>query len=282
VQELALSFNHGIVACSQLAPGLLHLTLLTALSLRCEMVQSHDAPLLATALATCTSLQRLEFFVKCHEDGFKEFSNNAVCQNGTESAETIAKVFPALSKLTYLHLSRQLGSRQLPEVLPKLRELRHLHMDDINAWGETIHDEDLCTSIGSLRRLEHLSVADNFLNDVEIGPLLATLSTSLTFLNLEKNRLPAKFPRLAKLKKLRVLNLHFCGITRAVAERFTALTALEKLLADDAQMPPEATETLIAALPKCITHVEIYGSHFPASAAPHLAELKALQVRASG
>jgi Leucine-rich repeat (LRR) protein len=284
MQELHLSFSDEIVSCSRLAPCLLNLTTLSALTLSCQKVHQYDAPMLAIALASCTSLKRLEFHVKRNgEEGcrFKQFSGdyyNLEVPFGNESAEIILKVLPALSQLTHLHLSRDLGCRVLPEVLPKLSELRHLHLDDLNAWGSAPEVADIGVAIGSLGYLQHLSAADNFLTDVEMEPLLATLPISLTYLNLAKNRLPSDFPRLSQLKWLRVLNLHSCGVTHAVAERFTALTELEKLTADDAEMPPEATEALIAALPTCITHVEIMGSHFPVYAAPLLQELKSLKV----
>lgn len=285
VQELALSFKHEIVDCSRLAPRLLNLTTLTSLSLSCQKIHQYDAPMLATSLASCISLKQLSFYVKQDDDDFayrfKSFDgdfDDFDFKFGNESAETVLKVLPALSKLTHLHLSRELGCRVLPDILPKLPELRHLVVDDLNAWGSTTHDAAVGAAVGTLRHLQHLSAADNFLSDKEIEPLLATLPTSLTCLNLEKNRLPGDFPRLSKLQKLRVLNLNYCGVTRAVAQRVTALTALETLLTNDAEMPPEATEALVAALPPCIEHVEIMGSHFPESAAPLLARLTALKV----
>ena len=285
VQELDLSFQNEVVSCARLAPRLLHLTTLSTLSLSCQKIHPHDAPMLAAALASCTGLRQLSFFVKQEDDGMNRFKPLDLAVDdwefrfGNESAETILKALPALSKLTHLHLSRELGGRELPDVLTKLPELRHLHLDDLNAWGSTKHDAAMGTAIGTLRHLQHLSAADNFLTETELEPLLATLPTSLTYLNLEKNRMPEDFPRLSQLKRLRVLNLHFCGVPDAVAQRFTALTALEQLSADDADMSPEATEAVLAALPACITHVESMGSHFPKTAAPSLAAFTALKVR---
>ena len=286
MQELALAFEDEIVSCARLAPRLLNLTSLSSFSLSCQRIHPHDAPILATALASCTSLKQLSFSVKQDDKAGYEFKSfggdwdDFELRFGNESAETILKALPALSQLTHLHLSRELGGRHLPEVLAQLPELRHLHLDDLNAWGSTTlaHDTAMGAAVGQLRHLQHLSAADNFLSDKELEPLLATLPTSLTYLNLEKNRLPADVPRLSQLKQLRVLNLHFCGITDAVAGRLTALTALEQLAADDADMTPEATLAVLAALPACITHVEIMGSHLPEAAGATLAALTALKV----
>jgi hypothetical protein len=267
---LDLGYSNEIVECTRLAPCLLGLTTLSALTLSCQRIHKDDAPLLACALASCTSLKRLEFHVK----------DSVVRHPGrvNESAEVILSVLPALSKLTHLHLSRELACRVLPEILPKLPELRHLCLDDLNAEGFISKDADIGAALGTLRHLQHLSVANNYLSDVEMVPLLATLPTTLTYLNLDKNRLPPDFPRLSQLKRLQVLSLHCCVVRYAVAERFTALTALEKLFADNASMCPRATVALLSALPSCITHVEIMGSSFPMYAAQLLQDLKALQV----